>query len=72
MATIVKQKDNKMNSRQYERMMIEICNETLKNAGINESDYTRVGLSANRTEYEVTLNDGSIVVVPSGFDYVED
>jgi len=61
-----------MNSRQYEKMMIEIRNETLKNAGINESDYTSVVLSANRTEYKVTLNDGSIVVVSSGFDYLED
>lgn len=61
-----------MNSRQYEKRMIEICNETLKSAGISESDYTSVGLSANRTEYEVTLNDGSTVIVPSGLNYLED
>lgn len=61
-----------MNSRQYEKRMIEICNETLKIAGISEGDYTSVGLSVNRTEYEVTLNDGSTVIVPSGFNYLED
>jgi hypothetical protein len=65
-------KEKKMNSRQYEKMMTEIYKATLGNAGINEGEYTSVCLSADRTEYEVTLIDGSIVVVPSGFEYTED
>ena len=61
-----------MNSRQYEKMMNDILNTILKNAGINENEYTSVCLRADGTEYEVTLNDGSLIVVPSGFEYMED
>lgn len=68
----VRRKVFEMNSRQYEKMMTEIYKATLSNAGLNEGEYTSVGLSANRTEYEVTLNDGSVVIIPSGFDYLED
>jgi hypothetical protein len=53
-----------MNSRQYEKMRNEQLNETIKKAGILE--YKRVCLSADQQEYEVTLKDGSVVIVPSG------
>jgi hypothetical protein len=53
-----------MNSRQYEKMRNDQLRETMKKAGILE--YTRVCLSADQQEYEVTLKDGSIVMVPSG------
>lgn len=59
-----------MNSRQYAKMMKETAEETLTTAGI--SDYTAVCLSANRTEYEVILADGSTKIIPSGFEYLED
>jgi len=53
-----------MNSRQYEKMRNDQLRETMKKAGILE--YTRVCLSADQQEYQVTLKDGSIVMVPSG------
>ena len=53
-----------MNSRQYEKMRNEQLTETIKKAGILE--YKRVCLSADQQEYEVTLKDGSVVIVPSG------
>lgn len=59
-----------MNSRQYAKMMEEALNQTLLEAGITE--YTSVCLSADRTEYEVALKDGSIKIVSSGFEYFED
>ena len=65
-------KEKKMNSRQYEKMMSEIYKATLENAEIKESEYTSVVLSADRTEYIVTLVDGSEVTIPSGFECLED
>ena len=59
-----------MNSRQYEKMMKEALAESLAEFGI--TDYKSVVLSADRTEYEVELADGSIKVIPSGFDYCPD
>jgi hypothetical protein len=53
-----------MNSRQYEKMRNEQLKETMKKAGISE--YTSVCLSADQQEYEVTLKDGSTMIVPSG------
>jgi hypothetical protein len=53
-----------MNSRQYEKMRNDQLRETMKKAGILE--YTRVCLSADQQEYEVTVKDGSIVMVTSG------
>lgn len=50
--------------------MKEACKETLTKAGILE--YNTVCLSADRTEYEVTLKDGSIKIVEGGFEYFED
>ena len=61
-----------MNSRQYEQMMIEALNATLAAAGINSEDCTGSCLSADRTEYEITLKDGTSKTIPSGFDYFED
>lgn len=59
-----------MNSRQYEKMMKEALAETLAQFGISE--YNSVVLSADRTEYEVELKDGTIQTIPSGFDYCPD
>lgn len=59
-----------MNSRQYEKMMNEALNQTLVEANITE--YKTVCLSADRTQYEVTLKDGSKKIIPSGFEYFED
>lgn len=61
-----------MNSHQYEKIMNTALNITLTEAGINTEDYTRVCLSADRTEYEVTMIDGSTRIINSGFDYFED
>ena len=61
-----------MNSRQYEKMMIEALNATLTAAGINPKDCKSSCLSADRTEYEITLTDGSTRIIPSGFEYFED
>lgn len=61
-----------MNSRQYEKMMIEAYKSALTDFGIREGEYISVCLSADRTEYEVTLTNGNTVVIPSGFEYMED
>jgi len=61
-----------MNSRQYERMMTEALNTTLTEAGIDPEDCTGSCLSSDRTEYEITLKDGSTRIIPSGFDLFED
>jgi adenosylcobinamide amidohydrolase len=58
-----------MNSKQYANQQEQAYKETLKNAGLNEGDYAGVCLSADRTEYTVTLINGSTVQVPSGFEY---
>ena len=55
-----------MNSRQYEKMRKEALEFTLNQVGITE--YKSVSLSADHTEYEVTLNNGTTLVVPSGFE----
>jgi adenosylcobinamide amidohydrolase len=60
-----------MNSTQYAQQQAAYKN-TLANAGIAEQDYTGVCLSADRTQYEVVLKDGSVVLVPSGFEYCSD
>ena len=62
----------KMNSRQYAKMMEEACIATLTEAGINPGEYTGTCLSADRTEYEVTMNDDTVRIVKSGFDFFED
>jgi hypothetical protein len=59
-----------MNSKQYANQQEQAYKETLKNAGLNEGDYAGVCLSADRTEYTVTLINGSTLQVPSGFEYV--
>ena len=59
-----------MNSRQYAKQQLEHLQSVLAAAGITE--YSGVVLSADRTEYEVTLSDGTIKIIPSGFDYFED
>ncbi len=59
-----------MNSRQYERQQLEHLKNVLDAVGIKE--YKSVSLSADRTEYEITLPDGTVCIVPSGFDYFED
>lgn len=61
-----------MNSRQYEKMMRAAYKSALVEAGICEDECTSVVLSADRTEYEVTLTNGSTVIIPSGFEYMED
>ena len=61
-----------MNSRQYERMMMEALNTTLAAAGIDPDDCKGSCLSADRTEYKITLKDGTSKTIPSGFDYFED
>jgi hypothetical protein len=53
-----------MNSKQYEKMRNEQLKETMENAGIK--DYTRVCLSVDQQEYEVTLKNGTVVMIPSG------
>jgi hypothetical protein len=58
-----------MNSRQYAKQQESAYKTTLTKAGINDADIKRVCLSADRTAYEVTLQDDSIVIVPSGFEY---
>ena len=45
---------------------------TLAKAGINKGEYTSVCLSADRTRYEVTLLDGTVQFISSGFEYFED
>lgn len=56
-----------MNSRQYEKMMKSALLETLEKFGI--SDYKSVVLSSDRTVYEIELSDGSVQIIPSGFDH---
>jgi hypothetical protein len=58
-----------MNSRQYAAQQEAAYKTTLQKAGLNEGDYAGVCLSADRTEYTVTLIDGSTVQVPSGFEH---
>ena len=57
----------KMNARQYEKMRNEQLRETMEKAGIK--DYTNVCLSADQQEYEVTLKNGTEVIIPSGLPY---
>lgn len=59
-----------MYSRQYERQQLEHLQEVLDAIGIKE--YQRCVLSADRTTYEITLRNGRVMTVPSGFDYFED
>jgi hypothetical protein len=59
-----------MYSRQYERQQLDHLQQVLDAVGIKE--YQRCVLSADRTEYEITLPNGEVVTVPSGFDYFED
>jgi len=53
-------------------MMQEALHATLTQSGIGPDDYARVSLSADRTEYLLTMKDGSIRVVASGFEYFQD
>lgn len=59
-----------MNSRQYAKIMEEAYKQTLLEAGIH--NYISVILSADRAEYEVTLEDGSIEIIKSNFEKIED
>jgi hypothetical protein len=56
-----------MNSRQYEKIRNEQLKETMEKAGV--TNYKRVCLSADQQEYEVTLNDDTILIVASGLPY---
>ena len=58
-----------MNSRQYAKQQEEACKTALQKAGLTPGDYAGVCLSADRTEYTVTLIDGSTVQVSSGFEH---
>jgi hypothetical protein len=58
-----------MNSRQHSAQQEEAYKIALQKAGLNPGDYAGVCLSADRTEYTVTLINGSTVQVPSGFEY---
>ena len=59
-----------MNSRQYERQQLDHLQQILDAMGIRE--YQRCVLSADRTKYEITLPDNTVIIVPSGFEYFED
>lgn len=59
-----------MNSRQYERQQLDHLQQVLDAIGIRE--YQRCVLSSDQTEYEITLPNGRVMNVPSGFDYFED
>jgi len=59
-----------MNSRQYERQQLDHLQQVLDAVGIKE--YKNCVLSADRTEYEITLPDDKVMIVPSGFEYFED
>jgi hypothetical protein len=59
-----------MYSRHYERRQLDHLQQVLDAAGIKE--YKRCVLSADRTEYEITLLNGEVMIVPSGFEYSED
>jgi hypothetical protein len=58
-----------MNSRQYAKQQEQAYNATLATAGINAGEYKSVCLSADRTEYTVTMTDGSTKIIPGGFKY---
>lgn len=58
-----------MNSRQYVAQQEQAYKIALQKAGLTPGDYAGVCLSADRTEYTVTLIDGSTVQVPSGFEH---
>jgi hypothetical protein len=57
-------------SRQYERQQLDHLQQVLDAVGIKE--YKNCVLSADRTEYEITLPNGEVMIVPSGFEYFED
>jgi hypothetical protein len=59
-----------MYSRQYERQQLDHLQQVLDAVGIKE--YKNCVLSADRTEYEITLPNGEVMIVPSGFEYFED
>jgi len=59
-----------MNSKQYQRQQLDHLQQVLDAVGIKE--YQRCVLSADRTEYEITLPNGRVMTVPSGFEYFED
>lgn len=59
-----------MSLRQYATTMGQAYKGALSNAGISE--YTSVCLSADRTEYEVILKDGTTRIIESGLEYIED
>jgi uncharacterized protein CbrC (UPF0167 family) len=59
-----------MNSKQYEKIRNEQLAETLKKEGITE--YKSVCLSCDQQEYEVTMNNGEIITIPSGLLFHED
>ena len=61
-----------MNSRQYEKIMTEAYKAALSRAGIEEGEYNSVRLSADRTEYTVTMLDDTDCIIASGFEYFED
>ena len=58
-----------MNSRQYANQQEQAYKATLAKAGINAGEYKSVCLSADRTEYTVTMTDGSTKTIPSGFEH---
>lgn len=58
-----------MNTRQYAKQQEESYKAILSKAGLNDGDYKSVCLSADRTEYTVTMTDGSTKIIPSGFEY---
>lgn len=59
-----------MNSRRYEQQQLEHLQGVLDAIGIRE--YKNCVLSADRTRYEITLTNGRVMTVPTGFDYFED
>ena len=59
-----------MNSPQYQRQQLEHLQQVLESHNITE--YKNCVLSADRTEYKITLMDGTQATIPSGFDYFED
>lgn len=59
-----------MNSRQYQQQQLEHLQQVLESYNITE--YKNCVLSADRTEYKITLMDGTQATIPSGFDYFED
>jgi hypothetical protein len=59
-----------MNSRQYELQQQQHFQQALAAQGIRE--YQRCVLSADRTKYEITLPDNTVIIIPSGFNRFED